>query len=192
MKKIIAICLLITSLFLASSPAFAQTKLTDTDCLKAPRHVEKVINPDGSVATDDFGNDKEVVVVGTKDVATIDCFPIIMANVVFWLLIFVGVVALILIILSGFKFVASGGDPKQAEGARKTLTFAIIGMVLVLLSFSIVAFIAKTTGMGCITKFGFTQCTKECTRRSECPLNTAENPRRQECTSEGRCVLDEL
>ena len=92
--------------------------------------------------------------------ATISCFPIIIGNVIYWLLILAGIVALAFIILSGFKFLTSGGDPKQAEGARKTLTYAVIGLVLVLLSFGIVRVIGQVTGVreNCITRFGFTQC----------------------------------
>ncbi|MBI2621395.1 MAG: hypothetical protein HYW63_01960 [Candidatus Levybacteria bacterium] len=98
------------------------------------------------------------LVGGADQVATIDCIPIIIGNVVFWLLVGAGILALVLIVISGFKFVFSGGDPKQVEGARKTLTWAIIGLVLILFSFAIVAFIARTTGVACITRFGFTQC----------------------------------
>ena len=86
---------------------------------------------------------------------TLECIPIMFFNLTYWLLIFSGVVALFLIIFGGFRFMTSGGDPKAVEGARKTIIWAIIGLVVVLLSFAIVAFIAKTTGMSCITKFGF-------------------------------------
>lgn len=96
-------------------------------------------------------------------VVTIDCIPILVGNIIFWLLLLAGVTALILIIISGFKFVTSGGDPKQAEGARKTLTYAVIGLVLVLISFGIVRVIGQITGVreNCINRFGFTQCVPE-------------------------------
>lgn len=108
----------------------------------------------GCLAKDSAGN------VIADNVASIECFPVIVGNVIFWLLILAGIVALVLIIISGFKFVTSGGEAKQAEGARKTLTYAIIGLVVVLLSFAIVATIAQVTGVrkSCLTKFGFGQC----------------------------------
>ena len=58
------------------------------------------------------------------------------------------------------KFITSGGDPKQAEGARKTLTFAIIGLMVVVFSFAIVNLVAKTTGVGClkISSLSLTKC----------------------------------
>lgn len=101
----------------------------------------------------------EFVTRTVNDVASINCIPFIIQNVIFWLLVFAGTAALVLLIIGGIKFITSGGDPKQTEGARKTLTFAILGLVLILLSFAILRFIAQTTGLKCITKFGFSQCT---------------------------------
>ncbi len=126
--------------------------------------------------------DSGCLVGGGDQVATVNCFPVIVGNVIFWLLVLSGLVAIIFIIISGFKFVTSGGDPKQAEGARKTLTFAVLGFVLILLSFIILPVIAKATGVreACITRFGFSQCVP-CTDRFDCP-----RPDIQQCRS-GSC-----
>jgi hypothetical protein len=91
-------------------------------------------------------------------VATLSCIPIIFSNVIRAALMFAGVIALFFIILSGIKMITSGGDPKAVESAKKTLTFAIIGLVIVLLSFFIVFLVANITGVKCITQFGFGQC----------------------------------
>jgi len=94
-----------------------------------------------------------------NEVATLRCIPIVFNNVIRGALIFVGVVALLFIIYAGFSFVTSGGDPKKVQGARQTMTFAIIGLILVLLSFAILFFIGYLTGTkDCIT--GFTDVTK--------------------------------
>ncbi len=93
-------------------------------------------------------------------VVTLNCLPILVGNIIFWLLLLAGVTALLLIIYSGLKFVTSGGDAKKAEGARRTLTFAIAGLFLVLFSFAIVRVLGEITGVkkNCINRFGFTQC----------------------------------
>lgn len=93
-----------------------------------------------------------------NDVPTLSCLPAVFGNVVNAALIFAGVVALILVILSGIKFITSSGDPKQVEGAKKTMTFAIIGLVIILLSFLIIKIIGALTGTECITVFGFESC----------------------------------
>lgn len=100
---------------------------------------------------------------GVDQVATLECFPIVLMNIITVLLVMAGLVAVFIIIYSGLKFVTSGGDPKQAEGARKTLTFAVIGLVLVMLVFIIVPAIASVTGIRreCLMSFGFSQCVPE-------------------------------
>ncbi len=85
-------------------------------------------------------------------VATLRCLPVVFHNVVNAFLIFVGVVALSLIIYSGIRLVTSGGDPKQVEAARKIMNYAIIGAITVLSSFAILYFIGFITkSSDCIT-----------------------------------------
>ncbi len=91
-------------------------------------------------------------------VATLSCLPIIFKNIINTAILFAGITALVFIIYAGFKYIRSGGDPKQTEGARKTLTYAIFGLLLILLSFFIINFIGFFTGTTCIQQFGFDQC----------------------------------
>ncbi|PIR80252.1 MAG: hypothetical protein COU25_01070 [Candidatus Levybacteria bacterium CG10_big_fil_rev_8_21_14_0_10_35_13] len=88
------------------------------------------------------------------------CIPPLVTNLINWALVFAGVVAFFLLIFSGYKFISSGGDPKNVEGAKKTATYAIAGLILILLSFFIVRTIGQITGLesDCINLFGFTNC----------------------------------
>lgn len=91
-------------------------------------------------------------------VPTLQCLPAVFKNIVTAALIFAGVVALVLVIISGIKLITSSGDPKQVEGAKHTLTYAIIGLILILLSFLIIQVIGALTGANCINAFGFNSC----------------------------------
>lgn len=93
-----------------------------------------------------------------NNVATLQCIPIVFSNIIKAALLFVGSVAIILIIYSGIRFVTSGGDPKQAQAARQIMTYAIIGLILVLSSFAIIYLIAYLTGATCIETLSFTSC----------------------------------
>jgi hypothetical protein len=87
-----------------------------------------------------------------KGVATLRCIPVLFNNLVSGALMFVGVVAVVMVVYGGMKFINSGGDQKQTQEARKILTFAILGVVLVLGSFAIIYFIGFITGStDCIT-----------------------------------------
>jgi len=85
------------------------------------------------------------------DVATLRCIEVVAKNLINWTLIFAGVVALFLIIYAGFQFVTSKGDPQQVDNAKKTLTYAIIGLLLIFFSFAILNLISAITGVGQIT-----------------------------------------
>lgn len=90
---------------------------------------------------------------------TLHCIPVLIQNVLFWLLALAGIAAVILIVFAGLKFILSGGDSKQVEGARKTMTYAVAGLVLILLSYGIISFIAYITGVSCIKgPFNFDNC----------------------------------
>lgn len=91
-------------------------------------------------------------------VATLSCVPVVFVNVVNAALTFSGVTALIFIIYSGLVLMNSGGDQKKVASAKGTLTYAIIGLVLILLAFGIVNFIGAVTGVSCFSNFGFTSC----------------------------------
>mgnify|MGYP000960639954 CR=1 FL=1 len=95
---------------------------------------------------------------GTAEIATLRCLPIVFSNVVNALLMFVGTVAVIFIVYAGIQLVTSGGDPKKVAAARQIITYALIGLVLVLLSFFIIAVISYTTGVDCIRSFSFDGC----------------------------------
>lgn len=94
-------------------------------------------------------------------VATINCVFVLYEQVLNAAFYFAGGVALIFIIVAGYKFIRSSGDPKQVEGARKTMTFAIIGLLLILFSFAIINFIAAVTGSECVKVFGFNSCVND-------------------------------
>jgi hypothetical protein len=53
----------------------------------------------------------------------------------------VGLVAIVFIMLGGFQYITARGDEEKASAGKKTLTNAIIGLVIVILSYMIVAVI---------------------------------------------------
>jgi hypothetical protein len=60
---------------------------------------------------------------------------------------FAGIVLFILLLVGGFKFITSGGDPKAVEGAKKTITSAIAGLAVILVSYLIIVLISNITGV---------------------------------------------
>jgi hypothetical protein len=46
-----------------------------------------------------------------------------------------------MIIIGGFRYVVSGGDSAGVEGAKNTILYAVIGLVVALLAQAIVVFV---------------------------------------------------
>ena len=53
----------------------------------------------------------------------------------------VGIIAVIMIIIGGIRFVLSGGDSNNVSAARNTIIYAIVGLVVVALAQVIVHFV---------------------------------------------------
>lgn len=75
---------------------------------------------------------------------------VVFSNIVQAILALAGIVLFITLLIGGFKFITSGGDPKAIDSARKTLTFAIAGMVLIAAAYLILRFINVFTGVDVI------------------------------------------
>ena len=53
----------------------------------------------------------------------------------------VGIIAVIMLIIGGIRYVISGGDSKKVTDAKNTVLYAIIGLVIAFLAFAIVNFV---------------------------------------------------
>jgi len=63
-----------------------------------------------------------------------------------------GITTFIMLIMGGFKYLTAGGDAKAAESARNTITYAILGLVLIIAAWFILKFISEFTGVD-VTEF---------------------------------------
>lgn len=54
-------------------------------------------------------------------------------------------VAVIMIIIGGFTWLTAGGNEEKVDRAKKIISAAVIGLIIVLLAWAVVIFVAKTT-----------------------------------------------
>ncbi len=91
---------------------------------------------------------------GAEEVATIRCIVPLFTNLVQGLLALSGVALFVMLVVGGFNFLLSGGDPKKLEAARGTLTSAIIGIVVIVVAFLIIKTVqAFTNSSTDVTQF---------------------------------------
>lgn len=86
------------------------------------------------------------------DVATIQCLVPLFESLVRAVVSLGGVALFLMLLVGGFNFLFSGGDPKKLEQARGTVTQAIIGIIIMSLAYLILLTIERFTGVT-VTEF---------------------------------------
>jgi type IV secretory pathway VirB2 component (pilin) len=59
---------------------------------------------------------------------------------------FLGIIAVVIILFAGFKWMTAGGNEEQVGEARKTLLQAVIGLAVVFLAWAIASFVITNLG----------------------------------------------
>ena len=60
----------------------------------------------------------------------------------------IGVVAVIMLIIGGFRYIFSGGNQTSVNSAKDTILYAVIGIVVAILAYAIVNFVLGQFGAG--------------------------------------------
>lgn len=69
-------------------------------------------------------------------------------DIIKYFITFLGLIAVVMVMYSGFLWMTSEGDPEKINKAKKTLINSVIGLIIALFSFAIVAFIANLMNGG--------------------------------------------
>ena len=89
----------------------------------------------------------------TGDPPTLSQIDVLFSNAIQAILGIFGIVLFIWLLLGGFKYIMSSGDPSKAEDAKKTLTYAIYGMVFVAMAYLLLSILAAITGVDALRTF---------------------------------------
>ena len=82
-----------------------------------------------------------------KGVVEIQALETLFSNILAVATALAGLAVFIMLIAGGLSWLTSGGDPKKVESARNTITYAIAGLVLLILAWLILRFIKEFTGV---------------------------------------------
>ena len=124
MKRLITSLLVAFSLlFAVPVPAMAFNPFNGVDCSMAPDSAvcntkpTPIAGPDG------------ILIKITRIVAVI-----------------AGIAAIVIILLSGLKYITASGDPKNVESAKNTLIGAVIGLAVIVAAQAIIVFVVSNIG----------------------------------------------
>ena len=84
--------------------------------------------------------------------ATIQCLVPLFESLTKAVISLGGVALFLMLLVGGFNFLFSGGDPKKLEQARGTVTQAIVGIIIMSLAYLILLTIERFTGVN-VTEF---------------------------------------
>lgn len=101
---------------------------------------ESIANPEfwggkGEEGSDIADNINKDILLGDKDPREIA------ASVINIILGFLGIVAVIIVLAGGFKWMTAGGNQDKVDEAKKLMTAGIVGLVIVLAAFGMAKFI---------------------------------------------------
>lgn len=85
--------------------------------------------------------------IAEGDVPTIYGLEAMVAKILNIIISLAGVVLLLMLIMGGFGYITSGGDKEKAAKAKNTLTYAILGLVVILGAWLIIRLIEEFTGL---------------------------------------------
>lgn len=69
-----------------------------------------------------------------------NALPNIIVNIIRAVILISGLIAVIFVIIGGVNYMTSSGDSSKLEKAKKTILYALIGLIIAALSFAIVNF----------------------------------------------------
>lgn len=64
------------------------------------------------------------------------------------LLFIIGALSVVMIIIGGLRYVTSGGNPTSVTGAKNTILYAIVGLVVAFLAYAVVNFVLGSLTSG--------------------------------------------
>jgi hypothetical protein len=86
--------------------------------------------------------------------AQLSDLPTYVGNVLEFMIPLIGMISFIMILTGGFKILTSGGDSKGLEGGKQTITLAVVGIALAIISWLVLVIIKNVTGVN-VTQFNF-------------------------------------
>ena len=82
--------------------------------------------------------------MGNKSIAGEGGLISILINFLLWT---VGVLSVVMIIFSGFRYITSAGDAAKTKSAQTALTYSIVGLIVAILAWVIVKMILRQFGI---------------------------------------------
>ncbi len=142
----------LVTVFLFSSGYLVSDAFAATPGQPIPFPISDPVNTGSNVASENFYQGSGLTIAGGEDKISDsiskDGFAETLLSMVNYFTGFLGFLATLAFIYAGVLWILSGGNDESITKAKKIMTYSALGIVVVLLSFSIVSFITNSAGTG--------------------------------------------
>lgn len=87
------------------------------------------------------------ITIDRVQIPTFQCLEVVFARILTVMLSLALLALFVMLVIGGFKYLTSGGDPKKTASAQQTMTFAFAGVILMSLAYVIFLIIKTFTGV---------------------------------------------
>lgn len=156
---VMAFTLLITISSTSAAPASA-----------VPLGNSRITIPTSNLSDGGSGLAIEGIIGGSKINESISDKPLgeLIMDIVNYFLGFLGLIAVLVFVYAGVLWVVNGGVEEQITKAKTMMTYAALGLVIIMLSFSIVTFITGSVGTGNVSTAQICTTSDDCSSGLEC------------------------
>lgn len=95
-------------------------------------------SPDQFSVIDRTSSNKSQIYQGISDEGA---YASTLDQIIYYILYIAGALAFIALVVGAWQYLFAAGDPQKASVAKKTITYAIIGIILIMLIFTILYFV---------------------------------------------------
>ncbi len=86
-------------------------------------------------------NDPYGIGVGEGTLGERQDIRVVIANIIKTAMSFLGIVAVLIVLYGGFKWMTAGGNEEQVGEAKKILIAGVIGLIIIILAYTIASFV---------------------------------------------------
>lgn len=119
---------------------FAQVGFNDTTNLNKPEGYFNFAGANNATGAIGGGDPYKLPGVAKQDPRAI------VTNIISIISGFLGIIAVVIILISGFQWMTAGGDEEAVKTAQKRLVQAVIGLILILSTWSVAYYVVNTLG----------------------------------------------
>ncbi len=95
-------------------------------------------NPD-KVGTNGPGTGACSVKTGSQNTSFVDTIKLVINIMLF----IIGLIAVVMLVIGGIRYATSGGSQEAVKGAKDTILYAIIGIVVAVMAYAVVGFVTQ-------------------------------------------------